>query len=448
MTATFIRYRVLGLMCSLAMITYLDRALNGSAKKPVMEAVGYEEKDYFLLLVAFQLAYALFEIPTGWLGDTFGPRKTLLRIVLFWSFFLGLMALAGLPLFGTSISIGFWALVVIQFLFGMGEAGAFPNISKSLYHWFPATQRAFVQGTVWFSSRLMGGLTPFIWILLTVGLGLNWRLAIGLFALLGLIWVALFFFWFHNKPEDDPSCNEVERELIRVGKANSSGVHQNVPWKHLFSQRNLWYLCGMYFCTNFGWYFLMYFLPTYMKQSFGIKDGSTTGHQLGIALLTGSPFFLGGIACIWGGVLSDRFIRRTGNRALGRKLFGMFGYAGSCLAYIAAIFNHNSPYILIACLAMVGFFSDLTLGPAWATAQDIGKRYAAIVSGCMNMIGNLGGALSNYLTGVIIASYTDHATKAVDSTGYIICMTMYAISYAIGVVFWYLTDANRPLAED
>ena len=90
-------------------------------------------------------------------------------------------------------------------------------------------------------------------------------------------------------------------------------------------------------------------------------------------------FFLGGIACILGGVLSDRFIRRTGNRTLGRKLYGMIGYAGCCLAYIAAIFNHNSPYILIGCLAMVGFFSDLTLGPAWATAQDIGKRYAAII---------------------------------------------------------------------
>ena len=90
-------------------------------------------------------------------------------------------------------------------------------------------------------------------LLLTVGLGLDWRLTIGLFALLGLIWVALFFIWFRNKPEDDPSCNETESELIRVGKANSSGRHESVPWKHLFSQKNLWFLCGMYFCQNFGW---------------------------------------------------------------------------------------------------------------------------------------------------------------------------------------------------
>lgn len=447
MTATFVRYRVLGLMCSLAMITYLDRALNGNAKKPVMEAVGYDEKEYFLLLVAFQLAYALFEIPSGWLGDTFGPRKTLLRIVLFWSFFLGLMALAGLPLFGTGISIGFWGLVIIQFLFGMGEAGAFPNISKSLYLWFPASERAFVQGTVWFSSRLMGGLTPFIWILLTVGLGLDWRLAIGLFALLGVIWAGVFFIWYRNKPEEDQACNEAERELIRVGKANSSGGHISVPWKHLFSQKNLWFLCGMYFCQNFGWYFLMYFLPTYMKQVFGIQAGSTLNSQLSVALLTGTPFLLGGIACILGGVLSDRYIRRTGNRAMGRKLYGMIGYGGCAFAYTAAILNQANPYILIGCIAIVGFCNDLTLGPAWATSQDIGKRYAAIISGSMNMIGNLGAALSNYITGVIIHRYT-LAPGIVENQAYTTCMIMYATAYAVGVVFWFLIDANKPLADD
>jgi ACS family glucarate transporter-like MFS transporter len=446
MPPTFVRYRVLGLMCTLAMITYLDRALNGNAKKPIMEAVGYEEKDYYLLLVAFQLAYALFEIPTGWLGDVYGPRKTLLRVVLFWSFFLGLMAFAGLPLFGSAISIGFWSLVVIQFLFGLGEAGAFPNISKSLYNWFPGTERAFVQGTVWFSSRLMGGLTTFVWILLTVGLGLDWRVTVGLFAGLGVIWTIIFFITFRNKPSDDPKCNQAERDLIAVGKKPAGDSHAAVPWKHLFSQPNLWYLCGMYFCMNFGWYFLMYFLPTYMKQAFDIQAGSTIGYQLTVALLTGAPLLLGGVACILGGFLSDRYIKRTGNRTWGRKLFGMIGYGGCAIAYFAAIFLQANPYLLITCLALVGFFNDLTMGPAWATAQDIGKRYAAIISGSMNMIGNIGAAISNFITGMIISNAT--VDGKVSSTGYITCLTMYGVAYSIGVVFWYLTDANKPLAED
>ncbi|HMO37222.1 MAG TPA: MFS transporter, partial [Gemmatales bacterium] len=241
MQPTLVRYRILGLMCSLAMITYLDRALNGNAKKPIMEAGGYEAKDYYLLLVAFQLAYALFEIPTGWLGDMYGPRKTLLRVVLFWSFFLGLIAFAGLPLLGTPISIGFWSLVVIQFLFGAGEAGAFPNISKALYQWFPATERAFVQGTVWFSSRLMGGLTTFVWILFTVGFGLDWRVTVGIFAGLGIVWAIFFYISFRNKPSDHPDINQAEVDLIAIGKKPAQDSHAGVPWRHLFSQPNLWY---------------------------------------------------------------------------------------------------------------------------------------------------------------------------------------------------------------
>jgi ACS family glucarate transporter-like MFS transporter len=446
MPSTFVRFRVLGLMCGLAMITYLDRALNGPAQKDVMEAVGHKEADYFFLLVAFQIAYALFEIPTGWLGDKYGPRSTLIRVVVFWSFFLGLMALAGLPLFGTQFSIGFWGLVVIQFLFGMGEAGAFPNISKALYNWFPASQRAFVQGSVWFSSRFMGGLTVFFWTLLTVGLGLNWRIVVGLFAGLGVLWVIAFTIIFRNKPEDHPGCNEAERDLIKQGKKPSGGGHDNVPWRHLFSQKNLWYLCGMYFCMNFGWYFLMYFLPKFMRQSFDIQQGDSLGFKLGIALLTGSPLLLGGVACILGGILSDRYIRRTGDRVWGRKLYGMIGYAGCSLCYVAAILFIDRPYLLIASIALVGFFNDLTMGPAWATAQDIGKRYAAIVSGCMNMIGNLGGALSNFITGYLIKYHTTNGVVSQD--GYFICLTMYAVAYAVGVYFWYMTDANKPLAED
>ncbi|HMP16611.1 MAG TPA: MFS transporter [Gemmatales bacterium] len=446
MQPTLVRYRILGLMCSLAMITYLDRALNGNAKKPIMEAVGYEEKDYYLLLVAFQLAYALFEIPTGWLGDMYGPRKTLLRVVLFWSFFLGLIAFAGLPLLGTPISIGFWSLVVIQFLFGAGEAGAFPNISKALYQWFPATERAFVQGTVWFSSRLMGGLTTFVWILFTVGFGLDWRVTVGIFAGLGIVWAIFFYISFRNKPSDHPDINQAEVDLIAIGKKPAQDSHAGVPWRHLFSQPNLWYLCGMYFCMNYGWYFLMYFLPTYMKQAFNIQPDTSLGYQLLVALLTGSPLLLGGIACVWGGVLSDRYIKATGNRTWGRKLFGILGYAGCAMAYLAAIFLQANPYLLITCLALVGFFNDLTMGPAWATAQDIGRRYAAIISGSMNMIGNLGAAISNYVTGVIIFRATTDGKVA--SYGYMTCLTMYAVAYGIGVIFWYLTDANKPLADD
>src|SRR5262245_38871874 len=242
------------LVCTLAMITYLDRALNGNAKDSVMSAVGRDESDYNLLIVAFQLAYALFEIPTGWLGDTYGPRKTLLRVVLWWSVFLGIMSLAGLPILGSGLVLGYGGLIAVQFLFGMGEAGAFPNISKALYNWFPASQRAIVQGMVWLSSRFMGGLTPFIWTLLVPVLGIPWRLAIVLFSAAGLCWCLVFFLRFRNHPQEHPACNAAEIELVGQGKSRHQSIHTNVPWRRLFGQANLWYLCAMYFCANFGWY--------------------------------------------------------------------------------------------------------------------------------------------------------------------------------------------------
>jgi len=416
-----------------------------------MKAVGHEKEDYFLLLVAFQLAYALFEIPAGWLGDTFGPRKTLLRIVIWWSICIAVMSLAGLPLFSTSLAIGYGSLVVIQFLFGIGEAGAFPNIAKALYNWFPASQRAFVQGVIWFSSRLMGGLTPFLWVLLVPVGGISWRLAVSLFAGLGLIWCAVFFLWFRNRPEDHPACNAAERDLIAAGKKTGQQTnHPPVFWRRLIRNPNLWFLCGMYFCSNFGWYFLMYFLPGYMNENFGLSREAeagavTAGKQLFIALLTGAPLLLGTIACVWGGVLSDAYIRRTGNRTWGRRLIGMLGYAFSMICYLAAIFFQGNPVMIAVCVALVGFGSDLTLGPAWATAQDVGRRYAATISGCMNMIGNIGAALGNYTTGIIIRSYKESGQL---QDGYILCLSLYAAAYGIGIFFWWLVDANKPLVDD
>src|SRR5262245_1261470 len=155
---TRVRYSMLFMLCLLAMITYMDRAMYGSAKGDLMAAVGRPPTDFYLVLIFFQVAYALFEVPTGWMGDKYGPRITLLRIVAWWSLFVALTGAAGLAFPGTSfIVIGFAVFLAMQFCFGMGEAGAFPNIARALYNWFPLAQRGFAQGAVWLSARFMGG---------------------------------------------------------------------------------------------------------------------------------------------------------------------------------------------------------------------------------------------------------------------------------------------------
>src|SRR5262245_7956835 len=209
---TRVRYGVLGFACSLAAITYLDRLAIGSAaeKDYLPAALGLQgSADLRAAFTAFSLAYAIFEVPTGWLGDVFGPRTTLIRIVLWWSFFTALTALAGVAVAGVTL-VGLTTLVVIRFLFGMGDAGAFPNITRALHNWFPLSERGIAQGYVWFSGRLIGGFTPLIWTALVVWGGLPWRWAFVLFGLIGVTWCVAFAAWFRNRPDEKSEVNGAE----------------------------------------------------------------------------------------------------------------------------------------------------------------------------------------------------------------------------------------------
>jgi len=442
--ASRVRYSILAMLCFLAMITYLDRAMYGSARDDIMASVGHSGRDFFYLLTAFQIAYALFEVPTGWMGDRFGPRSTLLRIVLWWSFCIVLTAFAGMSIPGLqTLGIGFTALIVIQFFFGMGEAGAFPNITRALYNWFPATQRGSAQGAIWLSARFMGGWTPAIWVLLTVYLFLSWREALWLFAGVAFAWCLVFYYWFRNHPEEHSAVNEAEKEMINLGRTPHGG-HHNVPWGKILRSRNLWFICGMYMVTNFCWYYVMYFLPKDLREQF--KDlGETNDGKLLVAVIAGSPMLLGMAGCMLGGILTDRHVRRTGNRKWGRRIYGMFGYGMAGLSYLLATAFMGNFWGYAICLILMGFFNDLIMASAWATCQDVGRRHAAIVAGCMNMIGNLAGALTNFITGSVLKYYEEHNDKP---TGITIMFTIYAVVYGIGVLLWLGIDATKPIVPD
>lgn len=441
---TRVRYWVLFLLCLLAMITYMDRAANGSAKKAIMADLGVSEDDFFWVLIAFQLAYALFEIPSGWLGDTRGPRSTLLRVVVWWSLFVALTGFVGTKhLFG--VYLGFSALIVIQFLFGVGEAGAFPNIAKALYNWFPAADRGFAKSVVWMSARFMGGLTPLIWVLLTTNSmgNLSWREAMWLFAAVAFVWCVAFYLLFRNKPSEHPGVNAAELELIDAGRVVKPGPVK-VPWGKMVRSRNLWCICFMYVVTNFCWYFLMYFLPGEMKKAFPEWEATNRGKIL-LALLAGCPLLIGMFGCLLGGILSDRYIRRTGDRKWGRRLFGMIGYGGAGLCYFAAagvrVNDASNLFLFAFFVILMGFFNDLIMAPAWAVCQDVGRDYAATVSGAMNMFGNLVGAVSTLLVTGLIMKHNP------GTNGIVICFTMYGIVYFLGVGLWLLIDPTKPIEE-
>jgi MFS transporter, ACS family, glucarate transporter len=452
---TRVRYGVLGFACSLSMITYLDRACISTAVPHFVKELGLDSiADMNIALTAFVFAYATFEVPTGWLGDIFGPRRTLIRIVLWWSLFTaltGLVTRSGFLFFS-----GIGTLVLVRFLFGVGEAGAYPNITRALHNWFPRNQRGISQGMVWMSGRLMGGLSPLIWMLLVERMGLPWRAAFWVFGSLGVVWCLAFAGWFRNHPEEHPATNAAERELIASGDEQRA-ARARVPWLRFLRSTNLWALCLMYFCGSFGWYFNINYLPTFLEEEFDVRRDELTG-----SLYKGGPLLMGAVACLAGGWLSDRFIRRTGDRRWGRRLFGLIGHGLCGVCYAACLFAPSALTFSLA-ISFAAFWNDLTMGSAWATCQDIGRRYAAIVAGCMNTIGNLGGAAAVWLTGPIlqhslnayalarnvrVAELSAKEKAAALLPGYHVNFILFAAVYFVAVLLWTRIDATQPVVPD
>ncbi len=477
---TRVRYGVLAFAGLLSMITYLDRVCFGTVAPRIQEEFGLQDYQKGMLFSAFALAYAVFEVPSGWLGDMFGARRTLIRIVLWWSAFTALTGLiypiAGWPAFA------FLAMLAVRFLFGMGEAGAYPNIARAFHSWFPFQERGFAQGTVWMAGRFAGGVTPFIVLALMVESGdgaqktIAWRHAFWIFGSLGVLWCIAWWWWFRDRPEQNPSVNQAERELIHGDEGPSEVSHFAVPWRKLLFSGNLWLLCVMYFCGAYGWYFNITYLPGYLEKQCGLHPGAKWSQSWWMySLLAGAPLLLGAAACFIGGLLTDWFIRVTGNRKWGRRLFGIIGHGVCAACFFVSIFLTN-PWLFVLAVALAAFWNDLTMGSAWASCLDIGKRYSGIVAGCMNTIGNLGGAVVGLVTGFILSYSLDKPAatiaSAIGQTGGLptlwqpgwvgetmikadslrfcwqINLFSYGFVYVVAVFCWLFFDATRPIADE
>jgi nitrate/nitrite transporter NarK len=327
------------------------------------------------------------------------------------------------------------------------------------------------------SGRLMGGLTPLVWALLVAGIGItvtnadgqaeyqewmqpllgSWRQAFWLFGLLGVAWCVLFALWFRNRPEEKSTVNAAELALIRADGGAAEAAHKGIPWGRMLRSKNLWLLCFMYFCQAYGWYFYITYLPRFLEAQHGVAKTSLLG-----AVYKGGPLWLGAAGCLLGGFLTDWYIRRTGNRRWGRRLFGIIGHSGSAVCFLIAPLAPSAFWFFLA-ISSAGFCCDLTMGAAWATCQDIGRRYAAIVAGFMNMIGNLGGAAASYGSGYILDLALEHHAAqlgvAVEQLseiqknagmlpGYHINFCIFASACAVGAACWSLIDATRPVAPE
>jgi sugar phosphate permease len=367
---THVRHVVLGLTVAAYMITYMDRQILAVARPVIMTDLKISLIMMGQITFAFRLAYALFQIPGGWLGDRFGARRALTAVVTWWSAFTALTGLAW-----SAVS-----MLTIQVFFGLGEAGAFPIATRSLARWMRPTERGFAQGVTHAGSRLGAALTPPIVVLIIAKFG--WRSAFLAFGVLGVIWAAAWFLYYRDTPEEHAGVNQAERDLIGSGRKRSS----DIPWRKILAHSNLWILAVMYFCYNFNLNVYNDWFPTYLHESRGMTLAK-------MGFYASLPLFAGTLGDLAGGWFSDIVLKRTGNVNLARRWVAIAGFILSGAATIPAVLAHD-PRVSVAFYCLAFFGLEWTVGVSWAVPLDIGGDFAGSVSAVMNTLGNIGGAVS------------------------------------------------------
>ena len=413
---THARYWVIVFAVALAIIQYIDRVCISQAAPFISRDLGLNKWQMGWVFSAFTLAYALFEIPAGYLGDRIGPRKVLLRIVLWWSFF--------------TVATGWvwnWvSLLVTRFLFGAGEAGAFPNLTKAFHRWLPLHERTRAQGVMWMSARLGGAFTPgLVFLCLQY---VTWRTAFLLFGLLGVVWAIIFFWWYRDDPRAVKQVNAAEAALLPVEA--DAGHHFKAPWKLLFTSRTVWCLYGQYFACSYSFYFFITWFPTYLLEArhFDVGQGS---------LLAGMPLLLGACGSLFAGWISPILSRRAGRGAPGRgAAWARSAAVGAACLLIVPTWLTN-PYLAVAAIALVGFCNDIQLPGAWTACMDVGGKSVATLSGTMNMMGNVGGFVSPIVCGYIVKQ----------TGNWNLAFYVTAGAYLLGAFCWLGMDPVTPLEE-
>jgi MFS transporter, ACS family, glucarate transporter len=443
--ATRVRYGVLAFVCTLSLITYLDRVCISRVQEDISSDLQITDIQMGFIFSAFLVGYTIFEVPGGRLGDRWGARRTLTSVVAWWSLFTMLtgcvwyFSLGTIPVFAYTLAIdSLLLMIVIRFLFGCGEAAAYPTIARVVGNWIPYRERAFAQGTIWMSARLGGAIAAVVIGSLSAKFG--WRQAFWILGFFGFVWGVSFWLWFRDRPEDKPQCSAEERALIRSGAGSFSAeeadtAHGPIPWGVLFRSPTMWFVCLAAFCVSFGWYFYPTWQPKFLKEVYKI-DYSKSEVRIGL------PFLCGAFGCIIGGHLSDRLVRSRLKRRWGRSVIGIFGFGGAGCCVLATGFVKD-PDQATALLCAAFFINDLAIPVIWAVAADIGGKHAGTVAGFMNMVGGIGGMIIP----VLIPWLKQELPGSVEDKWRGVFMVM-ASAWFVGALAWFGVDASKPLFRE
>ena len=356
------RYFVLGGLFVLSLITYVDRACIASAKGAVARDLSLTDQQMGAAFSAFALGYALAQVPSGWLADRLGPRVALALVVTVWSFFTGLT--------GAAQSLG--VMLAVRFLFGVGEAGAFPGSARAVVNWMPVSERGRANGILFSGSRIGAALAfPLLaWMLGSYG----WRWSFVMLGAAGVLWAAAWLAWFRDYPNE----KDAPSQPVVVASQPSFSV--------VFRSRAMRLAMARYFASNFTFFICLSWMLPYLKERFSLSDAAAARYAM-IPLLCGAT-------AQWVAGFAVDHLHASPWRAWSRRLPAIFGFLLAA-AGMLAITMVDDPASASACFAVAAFGADLTISPSWTFCQDIGGGNAGAVSGAMNMLGNIGSFVSS-----------------------------------------------------
>ena len=383
----------------LAVLTYVDRVCISKAEPYLSEKFHLSSEQMGYVFAAFSLGYALFEVPGGWLGDRIGSRRVLSRIVLWWSFFTA----------ATGWAWSFGSLLVMRFVFGAGEAGCFPNLSRAIKTRLSEPERVRAQSVMWLSARWGGAFTPLL-VTFMLEAGFPWRGLLVFFGSLGVVWVLCFL----RRTRDDAPAPAAAEEAA-------------VPWKQLLRSRTVGLLCLQYMFLNYAWFFYVTWLPKYLIEGLGV-DGPKA------ALLNAFPLFFGGIGSLVCGALVPRVVGWTGDARLARRLLAGGGFGGAAILLLVSVSLHDPVPAMIA-MGLASFASDFIMPVSWTACMDVGGRHTGTLSGLMNMLGALTAGVAPVVSGTL-----RDVTGSWTPTFY-----LSAGAYALGLLCWLFLDPVTPL---
>lgn len=397
---------ILTMLIILGVVTFLDRINISVAGSSIMKDLNLTPEEWGWVQSAFILSYGLLQVPMGAFGDRHGHRKVLTLIVLWWSLFTALTGMAG----------GLASLLVIRFMFGVGEAGSSPCSTGVISRWFEKHEVGKAQGYVWAASRMGGALTPFVVIPVMAWLG--WREAFYLLGGVGVIWAIIWYGFYRDKNVETAPLSE-----------NEPAKKQHINWGAILKNRQFWIICSMYFFYAFGSWFFFSWFPTFMELGRGFEKSELT---YAVAV----PFVMSMIGNISGGYLTDKLTKKYGLK-IGRKALGSSSLAISAVCMFLAAFIPGKMTVFVFLSLCFGIF-DLMLPSAWALCIDLGKKNAGAISGAMNTFGNIGGFCCGILFGYLVQS----------SGNYNLPLYMIAGMLIISAILFAFINPTKPIVEE